>query len=122
MRHPFGQPSQRRVLLAAWITLGTCLFVAPSIAAGQAAQTASLIGRVTDVRSSDPVPNATIQVEGTRLAGIAGPDGRYRIANVPPGAHSIVVLRLGYASLRRSVTIVTGQDQTVDFGLQASAV
>jgi len=122
MRHPFGQPSQRRVLLAAWITLGTFLIAAPSIAAGQAAQTASLTGRVTDVRSSDPVPNATIQVEGTRLAGIAGPDGRYRIANVPAGAHSIVVLRLGYASLRRSVTIVAGQDQTVDFGLQASAV
>ena len=83
MRHPFGQPSQRRVWLAAWITLGTTfLFAAPSIAAGQAAQTASITGRVTDARSNDPVPNATIQVEGTRLAGLAGPDGRYRIANV----------------------------------------
>src|SRR5215467_8265625 len=123
MRHPFGQPSQRRVWLAAWITLGTTfLFAAPSIAAGQAAQTASITGRVTDARSNDPVPNATIQVEGTRLAGLAGPDGRYRIANVRAGTHSVVVLRMGYASLRRSVTVVAGQDQTVDFGLQASAV
>src|SRR5215475_15437425 len=119
MRHPFGQPSQRRV----WLALGTTfLFAAPSIAAGQAAQTASITGRVTDARSNDPVPNATIQVEGTRLAGLAGPDGRYRIANVRAGTHSVVVLRLGYASLRRSVTVVAGQDQTVDFGLQASAV
>lgn len=123
MRHPFGQPSPRRVLLAVWITLGTTfLLAAPSIAAGQAAQTASITGRVTDARSSDPVPNATIQVEGTRLAGIAGPDGRYRIANVPAGTHSVVVLRLGYASLRRSITVVAGQDQSIDFGLQASAV
>jgi hypothetical protein len=110
-------------LLAAWITLGTTLLLtAPSIAAGQATQTASIIGRVTDARTSDPVPGATIQVEGTRLAGIAGSDGRYRIANVPAGAHSLVVLRLGYASSRRSVTVIAGQDLTVEFGLQASAV
>jgi TonB-linked SusC/RagA family outer membrane protein len=123
MRHPFGQPSQRRVWLAAWITLGTTfLLAAPSIAAGQAAQTASIIGRVTDARSNDPVPNATIQVEGTRLGGVAGSDGRFRLANVPAGARSLVVLRLGYSSLRRSVTVVAGQDQTVDFALQVSVV
>jgi TonB-linked SusC/RagA family outer membrane protein len=123
MRHPFGQPPQRRVLLAAWIMLGTTfLLAAPSAAVGQAAQTTSITGRVTDGRSGDPIANATIQVEGSRLAGLAGPDGRYRITNVPAGAHSLVVLRLGYASLRRSVTVVAGQDQAIDFGLQASAI
>ena len=94
---------------------------APSIAAAQA-QSAAIVGRVTDARSGDPVSNATIQIEGTRLAGVAGTDGRYRIANVPAGAHSLVVLRLGYASLRRSSTVAAGQDQTIDFVLQASAV
>jgi TonB-linked SusC/RagA family outer membrane protein len=123
MRHPFGQPPQRRVLLAACIALGTTmLLAAPSAVAAQAAQTASITGRVTDARTGDPVPNATVQVEGTRLAGLAGPDGRYRIANVPSGAHSLLVLRLGYASTRRAVTVAAGQDQTADFGLQASAV
>ncbi|MGH7618624.1 MAG: SusC/RagA family TonB-linked outer membrane protein [Gemmatimonadaceae bacterium] len=123
MRQSFAPPTRRALLVAAWFALGTMQFLAsPSDAAAQATQTAAITGRITDVRTGDPVPNATAQIEGTRLAGVAGPDGRYRIANVPAGARSLIVLRLGYASLRKSVTVVAGQDQTVDFGLQASAV
>src|SRR5689334_2065201 len=124
MPHPFDHPSPWRQLRASWLVLGmtTLMLAAPAVTIAQATASASISGRVTDARSGDAVPGATIQVEGMRLAGLAGPDGRYRIANVPAGARSLVVLRLGYASIRRAVTVSAGQDQTVEFALQASAV
>jgi TonB-linked SusC/RagA family outer membrane protein len=77
-----------------------------------------LTGRVTDARSAQPVASATVEIAGTRLAVSVGDDGRYRIANVPAGTHSVSARRLGYSQLRRSVTVTAGQEATADFALQ----
>jgi TonB-linked SusC/RagA family outer membrane protein len=112
----------RRLLISAWLLVGAAYaLVAPSRAFAQA-PSGTIVGRVTDARSGDGVPNASVQIEGGRLGGATGEDGRYRIANVPAGTHTIVVLRLGYASSRRPVTIVAGQETTVNAALQVSAV
>src|SRR5437764_629684 len=123
MRHPFGQPSTRRLLFAVWVALATMqLLASPAVALAQAASSAGISGRVIDSRSGDPIPSATVQIEGTRLGGITGLDGRYRIANIPAGARSLVARRLGFSSVRRAITVVGGQDQTIDISLQVSAV
>ena len=97
---------------------------APSEAAiaWQGAQGATIVGRVTDARSSEAVPGATIEVDGTRLAAVADDDGRYRIVNVPPGSRTIIARRLGFAAMRRTVTIAAEQQTTVDFALERSVV
>ncbi|HEX3865543.1 MAG TPA: TonB-dependent receptor plug domain-containing protein, partial [Gemmatimonadaceae bacterium] len=123
MRHPLGQPSPRSIWIAAWIMLGTMqVILSPSSAMAQAAPTAAISGRVTDARSGDPIPNATIQIENSRLGAVSGTDGRYRIGGVPSGAHSLLALRLGFTSSRLPVTVSAGQDQTINFALQVSAV
>jgi TonB-linked SusC/RagA family outer membrane protein len=91
-------------------------------AQAQAGAGGTVVGRVTDARSSDGIPNASVQIEGTRLGAATGADGRYRITNVPAGARTLIVLRLGYASMRRPVTVTAGQDVTVDLALQVSAI
>jgi TonB-linked SusC/RagA family outer membrane protein len=113
---------RRSLILACSIMALGGLAASPSLAASQAVQSGTIVGRVTDSRTGDGIPSATVQVEETRLAGISGADGRFRIANVPAGAHTVVVLRLGYASMRRAVTVAAGQDASLEFGLQASAV
>jgi TonB-linked SusC/RagA family outer membrane protein len=99
------------------------LLVAPlvAVAAAQGAPgTAVITGRVTDARSSQGVPGATVQLEGSRLGAVTGEDGRYRITNVPAGAHTVRARRIGYASARLPVNVVEGATVTANFSLEAA--
>jgi TonB-linked SusC/RagA family outer membrane protein len=88
----------------------------------QPTQGGTLTGRVTDARTTQGVPSATIEIDGTRLGAITDEDGRYRIANVPAGSRTVVARRLGFAAMRRTLTITAGQETTADFALEASVV
>jgi TonB-linked SusC/RagA family outer membrane protein len=124
MRIPFG-----RCLVRAWrivprgaattIALLAAPLVHPAIAQVPAG-TAVVTGRITDARSSQGVPGATVQVEGTRLGAVTGEDGRYRIVNVPAGTHTIRARRIGYASAGRPVSVVAGGTATLDLALEAA--
>ena len=117
------QHLRRRSLILAWMVMASgALAALPSRVVAQAAQSGTIVGRITDARTGDPIQSASIQIEATRLGGITSPDGRFRIANVPAGARTVVVLRLGYASARRAVTVTAGQEASVELALQASAV
>jgi TonB-linked SusC/RagA family outer membrane protein len=98
------------------------LLAAGLVAAPAAAQVSAITGRVTDVRSSQPVAGAMIEIAGTALATTAGDDGRYRLASVPAGRHTITARRIGYSLARQAMTVAAGQPATVDFALQPSAV
>lgn len=86
-----------------------------------AAVAATITGVVTDERSRQGIGGAAILIEGTRLGAISGNDGRYRIANVPAGAHTVIARRIGYTQARQSVTVSDDQQVTVNFALEAVA-
>lgn len=115
-----GQRMPRRSRLAACLVAGAHFLLAFSGAAAQAG-TGSVAGRVTDARSGLAIGGATVEIQGTRLGAITSIDGRYRIAVVPAGEQIVVARRIGYASLRRTVTVVAGQPASADFVLEASA-
>jgi len=150
MTTALGQLASRRPRIARWFVAGAWVLLAASgvnaqnvpahelrddaddipfpTAARSAAVAATpayvgtVVGRVTDARTSLGVPGATIEVEGSRQATTTGDDGRYRMVGVSAGAHVLIVRRLGYASARRTVTVSDDQQATADFALQAAAV
>ncbi|HKO15133.1 MAG TPA: SusC/RagA family TonB-linked outer membrane protein, partial [Gemmatimonadaceae bacterium] len=79
-------------------------------------------GRVTDARSGEPVVSATIAVQGTQLGAATGPDGRYRIAQVPPGGYTLTARRIGYGPGTQTVAVPDGGTVTADFRLETSAI
>jgi TonB-linked SusC/RagA family outer membrane protein len=79
-----------------------------------------IVGRITDARSSQGVPGATVLVEGTRLGAVTGEDGRFRITNVPAGTRTVRARRIGYASASRQVGVTEGGTATVEFALEAA--
>ena len=120
MTRTLGPRAGRGSLAAVFaITAMVTLAHAP-LAAAQSS--ASITGRVTDVRSGAPVVGATVVIEGTRFAVSTTDDGRYRITGVPAGTQSVAARRLGYAVTRHSVTVAEGQQATADFTMTPSAV
>jgi len=89
-------------------------------AAARADSVGELRGRVTDATSSGPVAAASVVVRGTRLGTLASDDGRFSLARVPAGSATIVIGRVGYVSVTRTVLIRAGAATTLDVALTPS--
>ncbi len=116
MRTGFGNWVARPSLLSALVV--ACLLPATGNAHAQGV----IAGRVLDARSGLPVAGATVQIEALRIGAIAATDGRYRIANVPAGNHTVSAQNIGFATARQNVTISNGADVTVNFALEVQAI
>jgi TonB-linked SusC/RagA family outer membrane protein len=121
MRHFDVGYVRRRVLTLTCLVAGALLVTAPAAAQAQAA-TGTITGRVYDSTLAVVIGGVNIQVTGTRLTGVTGSDGRYRITNVPVGARTITALRLGYASSRHTVTVTAEGETVLDIAMEMSAV
>src|SRR6185437_4159660 len=131
MRHTFRPQIPRGGPLTICMALGIALMLLAPPAGAESAGgaprgatavrlSAAIVGHVTDSTSRSPVAGATVLVNGTRLGAVTDSAGYYRIANVPAGAQTIVVHRVGYAPGRRTVTVGADGDVTVDFVLLPS--
>lgn len=100
--------------------LAACFAVVPAIctaveAAAQAGGEVAFTGRVIDTYRGEPVEGAVVQLtetlrpDGSRIVGITGADGRFRISGVPPGLSRVSVTRIGYADLYQVLDIREGQ-------------
>ncbi|MGI8545855.1 MAG: TonB-dependent receptor domain-containing protein, partial [Gemmatimonadaceae bacterium] len=118
VRGEFVRPVQKLML-----TSGPSSVTVVSFAHGAsnaAVQSGTLIvGQVTDTRTKQGVPGVSVQVEGTRFGTITGDDGRFQIANVPVGSHTLIVRRLGYTPGRQTVTVTNEQQVAANFALAA---
>jgi TonB-linked SusC/RagA family outer membrane protein len=85
------------------------------------AQGGTIVGQVTDASTRQAIVGALVRIEGTSLAANTDRDGRYRIADVPPGPHTLVARRIGYVPGRQTLTASAGLSNTADFLLQAAA-
>src|SRR2546429_2308298 len=84
-------------------------------------QGGTVTGRVTDSLSGQGIAVATVTVVGTGLSARSGDDGRYRIADVPVGEHTIRVIRIGYTAVTKPVTVLPDQEATLDFAMTPQA-
>jgi outer membrane receptor protein involved in Fe transport len=88
---------------------------------GTAPDSGRVNGRVTDSRDGSPLAGATVSVEGSRLTTLTDEEGRYSLGGLPAGVHTVRARYIGFAPARREVTVVPGEDVTLDFSLERSA-
>ncbi len=55
------------------------LLLAMMAASGHASVVGKVTGTITDANTGDPVPGATVTLEGTRMGALAGPEERVSI-------------------------------------------
>ncbi len=106
----------------AWLLAGAFLLLCGSSGGAQVARSGTVTGRVSDARTGQPIPGATIEIDGTRIAGLSGDDGRFRLANVPAGERGITARRIGYNLVRHTVTVTAGAEASADFALEVAPV
>src|SRR2546422_10611414 len=86
--------------------------LAPGTVSGQSAQSASLVGRVTD-ESGGAMPGVTVTVKSPALqvpqvTAVSGGDGDYRLLELPPGAYTLTFAPAGFqTSARTDVQLAT---------------
>jgi uncharacterized protein YfaS (alpha-2-macroglobulin family) len=71
----------------------------------------TLVGRVVNVQTGEPVGGARVTVQGSTLSAVADAQGRFRIRGVPQGTLTLLTAQEGYA----------GATQTVRVGAEATA-
>ncbi|SVC32849.1 uncharacterized protein METZ01_LOCUS285703, partial [marine metagenome] len=86
----------RALAIVCAIALVLC-FTSSSFAQGTAGK---ITGQVLDSGTNEPLPAASVRIEGTVMGSMADETGNYFILNVPPGEYSLVVNVIGYQPLR----------------------
>src|SRR5207245_10857355 len=105
------------MLIAAFGLLVTGL--APGTVSGQSAQSARLVGKVTD-ESGGAMPGVTVTVKSPalqlpQLTTVTGGEGDYRLLELPPGVYSVAFERSGsQTAVRTDVHLPTGSAGRVD--------
>jgi len=79
-------------------------------------------GVIINASNGEPIPHATIQIEGTKLGDISGADGSFRISGVPYGKHSLLVSLIGYKSKTKRVVLSGHDDIKLKLSLQEFAL
>ncbi|NUM77251.1 TonB-dependent receptor, partial [candidate division KSB1 bacterium] len=73
-------------------------------------------GRVTDGRG-EALAFANVILDGTTIGDAADQNGRYEIANVPPGTYTLRARLIGYKTMTAQITVSGDQAITQDFTL-----
>lgn len=77
----------------------------------------SIKGKITNAKA-EPIPNASVIVEGTDKGTAADSRGDFVITGVGAGSHTIRVSAVGYTDLTKTVVVHDNQETTLDFQLQ----
>jgi TonB-dependent starch-binding outer membrane protein SusC len=80
------------------------------------AQTGSIKGKVVD-ETNQPLPGASVSIDGTTLGSVTDASGNYTIARVNAGNYTVTAKFVGYVATKKTIT-VDNSVITVDFGLQ----
>jgi TonB-dependent SusC/RagA subfamily outer membrane receptor len=93
-----------------------CALVVPE------AHAQGITGRVTAAGSSEPLPTARVIAVGTPSTAVTGQDGKFTLKHVAPGEIVVQVIRVGYATQKKIVSVDASGNGTADFAMSPTVV
>lgn len=91
-----------------------CAFLMMSVMAF--AQTGSIKGKVLD-ETNQPLPGASVGIDGTTIGSVTDGNGNYTISGVKPGNYTLTAKFVGYVASKQTITVGTTVINA-DFGLK----
>ncbi|WP_228462557.1 carboxypeptidase-like regulatory domain-containing protein [Mucilaginibacter ginsenosidivorans] len=98
--------SKKYLLLCAFLMMSVMAF----------AQKGSIKGKVLD-ETNQPLPGASVSIDGTTLGATTDANGNYTIASVNPGNYTLTAKYIGYVSSKQTIAVGSSV-LTVNFGLK----
>ena len=84
----------------------------------RAQEPVTISGRVVDAATHQRLPGVNVYLAHTLRGAAADVQGRYAIANVPPGSYELVASMLGYATETMQIEVMPGApEKTINFRL-----
>jgi TonB-dependent SusC/RagA subfamily outer membrane receptor len=84
--------------------------------------TGRISGMVVTEAGQRPISGVQVSLRGATTGTITGDDGRFTIANVRVGRHTVEVRRIGYGMATREVDVVAGATDTITVALSERAI
>lgn len=85
--------------------------------------TGKISGRVIDASTGEPLPGASIVIQGTTMGAASDADGYYFIINVPPGEYRLIASMIGYEKVEvTNVNVSSDHTTIIDFSLKPTEV
>ena len=86
-------------------------------------ETGKITGVVKDKETGEPLPSASVMIQGTHLGAAADLDGFYVILNVPPGTYTLEARMIGYKPMVvQGVKVRADQTTEVNFFLEPAVL
>lgn len=80
---------------------------------------ASLSGRISD--GTGYLPGVNVSISGTSIGAATDLDGRFQLSNLQPGLITVKISYLGYETVEREVTLVSGSNYLENIKLKEEA-
>ena len=95
-------------------------FMVSSLYAGT---TGKISGVVVDAKTNDPIPGATIQLDGTTIGAQTNINGEYVINNIPPNTYTAKIRLVGYKTqVVNDIRVVTDRTFNLDARLEETVI
>jgi len=95
---------------------GACL-AAFFFGGGAALDAGDIVGRVLDANTGGYLAGVSIEVDGGSITAVTDSEGRYRVPNLPAGAHRVRASFLGYENASSTVNVPPTGDAAGDLSL-----
>lgn len=79
---------------------------------------ASVVGRVVNMETEQPLQGAHIFLSGTTLGTYTNRDGRYTLSRIPTGSFRMIVSMIGYERMDTTLTVEQWDRLTIDLNLK----
>ncbi len=81
------------------------------------AQNGTISGNIVQTDGISVLPGVTVYLEKTTIGAATNGNGNYTIKNVPEGDYTLVVSAIGYHTIKKAVTLGSGESVTSNFEL-----
>lgn len=79
--------------------------------------TSTLKGKVIDLNSQEPIPYASVALEGSSMGAVTNFDGEFEIINIPQGTYQVVASCIGYKLSSKQLELRGGATASLNFAI-----
>jgi len=107
----------KKAIVVLPVLILSCMIILPPLV--RASTTGKIAGIVEDGKTGDPIPGATVRVEGTDFVTQTDTDGEYFFLNLPAGTYDLSVTMMGFGEVeKQDIRVLLDLTTPVDFEIQ----